>query len=317
MKIPVLVLFAPTATGKTALALKLFGKGSLSFFNGKCELISADSMQVYRGFDIGTAKPTLEEQSQLVHHLIDIKNMDEQFTACDFVSSADKLCEDIFNRGYIPLVAGGTGFYIRNFLLGMPETPPSDEKVKESLKRRLEREGVQALYDELLKVDGESASKIDRNDAFRIIRSLEIFLITGKPRSSFEMPSRLREKYDFLILVLEKERKVLYERINLRVEQMFNQGLEQEVRKLVEKGASRQMPAMQAIGYRQWLDYPVWDSETVERIKSDIQHDSRKYAKKQCTFMKNIPGAVYLNADDEDRLFEEVSHKIHEFMANL
>lgn len=312
MKIPVIVLFAPTATGKTALALRLFGKSSHSFFKDKCELISADSMQVYRGLDIGTAKPSLEEQKELVHHLIDVRNMDEQWTAADFVQESDRLCAEIFARKRIPLIAGGTGFYIRNFILGMPKTPPSDENIKLKLSSRLESEGLQSLYKELCSVDSESALKINKNDAFRILRALEIFYLTGKPRSDFCKPSLPRNEYEFLILILERNRDILYERINERVCKMFDDGLQSEINELKAKGARKDFPAMQAIGYSQWFEY-----DDVEVIKERIQHDSRKYAKKQWTFMKNIPGAVFLDANDSDKLYESVQNKIQEFIDKI
>ena len=146
MRIPVIVLFAPTASGKTALAINLFGKSSHSFFKGRCELISADSMQVYKGLDIGTAKPTSEEKTELPHHLVDLYQPNEQFSVADFVNLCDEKCRELYSRGIIPLVAGGTGFYIRNFILGLPKTPESDPKIREQLKNRIEKDGNQILY---------------------------------------------------------------------------------------------------------------------------------------------------------------------------
>ncbi|MBD5411503.1 MAG: tRNA (adenosine(37)-N6)-dimethylallyltransferase MiaA [Treponema sp.] len=310
MRIPVVVLFAPTATGKTAVALKIFGAGGRSFFNGRAELISADSMQAYRGLNIGTAKPTALEMERLPHHLIDIHNFDEQYTVAEFVERADALCRDIWMRGKIPLVAGGTGFYIRNFLLGMPETPPSDEKVRCELRARAEKWGREAMFKELCKVDSISAKKINPNDEYRILRALEIFSISGKPRSDFTSSNTLRDAFDFITIILERSRPSLYERINARVDAMFEMGFESEVRNLISKGATKDMPGMQAIGYREWFEFA---GEGVEKIKEEIKHSSRKYAKKQYTFTKGIPNAFFICTDNED----EMVFKIEEHLMSL
>ncbi|HAH63674.1 MAG TPA: tRNA (adenosine(37)-N6)-dimethylallyltransferase MiaA, partial [Treponema sp.] len=227
-KIPVLVLFAPTATGKTALLRTLFAEGSLSFFKGKAEIVSADSMQVYRGMNIGTAKPDSALLSVLPHHLIDICSPREQFSVADFVARADSACAEIYSRGKIPVVAGGTGFYIRAFLLGLPETPDADENVRAELRRRMEAEGPAELYAELRTLDPESAAVIHEHDRYRIQRALEVYAATGRPRSSFRKRVGLRERYAFCTLILSMERKMLYERINQRVDGMFDEGLEQE-----------------------------------------------------------------------------------------
>lgn len=306
MRIPVVVLFAPTASGKTALSIKLFGKSSLFCFKGRAELVSADSMQVYKGLDIGTAKPDENEKNELPHHLIDILEPDEQFSVADFVSMADSCCREIYGRGKIPLVAGGTGFYIRNFIMGLPETPVSDEKIRNSLKERIKNEGNEALYAELKSVDAESAAKINVNDGYRICRALEVFYSTGKPRSSFKISSKMREKYDFKVIVLEAERAKLYEKINFRVEKMFERGLAGEVRALYEKGFGKSAPGMQAIGYREWfLDDGSLRSD-VDNVMQEIKRDSRKYAKKQYTYISGIPGALKIDASDEEKMIFEV-----------
>ena len=306
MRIPVVVLFAPTASGKTALSIKLFGKSSLFCFKGRAELVSADSMQVYKGLDIGTAKPDENEKNELPHHLIDILEPDEQFSVADFVSMADSCCREIYGRGKIPLVAGGTGFYIRNFIMGLPETPVSDEKIRNSLKERIKNEGNEALYAELESVDAESAAKINVNDGYRICRALEVFYSTGKPRSSFKISSKMRENYDFKVIVLEAERAKLYEKINFRVEKMFERGLAGEVRALYEKGFGKSAPGMQAIGYREWfLDDGSLRSD-VENVIQEIKRDSRKYAKKQYTYISGIPGALKIDASDEEKMIFEV-----------
>lgn len=310
MRIPVVVIFAPTASGKTALAIKLFGKSSLSCFKGRAELISADSMQVYKGLDIGTAKPDPAEKSELAHHLVDVFNPDSQFSVADFVSMADRCCSEIYSRGKIPLVAGGTGFYIRNFILGLPETPVSNEKIRNQLKERLKKEGNESLYAELSAVDPESALKINVNDGYRICRALEVFYSTGKKRSSFKVGAEMRELYDFKVLVLETERAALYEKINLRVVKMFENGLEEEVRSLYASGFGKSSPGMQAIGYREWFFEDGTLRSDSDNVLREIQRDSRKYAKKQYTFMADIPGAVKIDASDEEKMFIEVQKNL-------
>ncbi len=311
------MLFAPTASGKTALSIKLFGKSSLSCFKDKAELISADSMQVYKGLDIGTAKPDENERKELKHHLIDILEPDCQFSVADFVSRADSCCSEIFSRGKIPLVAGGTGFYIRNFILGLPETPVSDEKIRNQLKERIKKEGKEILYAELKSVDPESAAKINVNDEYRICRALEVFYSTGKPRSSFKMSTKMRENFNFKVLILETPREKLYERINLRVEKMFENGLEQEIHSLYKKGFGKSAPGMQAIGYREWfLEDGTLRSDS-EQVLLEIQHDSRKYAKKQYTFMADIPGAVKIDASDDEKMYLEVQRNLKQYFEEI
>ena len=253
-KIPVIVIFAPTASGKTALTKELFSKQG-SHFILNAEVISADSQAVYKGMDIGTAKPEPELQKILPHHLINILNPDQQYNVSDFLDQADQLCQDIYSRGKIPVVCGGTGFYIRSFLYGIPKTPESDEALRNQLKERIQKEGNAALYEELKKIDPQSAKKIHPNDSYRICRALEVYYLSGKTRSDFAITPTLRPQYDFTFIVLDPPREVLYERINQRVDQMISQGLEQEVKSLLAQGYTKDSPAMKAIGYQEWFQY--------------------------------------------------------------
>lgn len=286
-KIPAIVIFAPTATGKTALTVKLFGKGSHSFFKDKAEIISADSMAVYKYMNIGTAKPDKNLTDQIPHHLIDLVTPDIQFSVSDFVERADEAAGGIFEKGKIPVIAGGTGFYIRNFLLGLPDTPESNPEIRNNLKSELEKSGLDFMYEKLKLVDPQSAEKINPNDAYRILRALEVFYLTGKPRSSFELSEKLRDRYDFITIILERDREDLYKRIDTRIDEMFSQGLCEEVESLKKMGYTKEMPGMQAIGYREFF----MDLKSEEEIKEKIKHDSHKYAKKQYVFMKGIPNA--------------------------
>lgn len=303
--IPVLVIFAPTATGKTSLAEKLFAKDADSAFAGKAEVISADSMQVYRGMDIGTAKPDAAFLSRLPHHLIDIYSPHEQYGAGEFVRMADECCRDIYSRGKIPLVMGGTAFYIRNFMYGLPPTPTANETVRQKIDNRMKIEGADVLYNELTQKDPISAARIDIHDEYRIKRALEVYETSGKPLSSYAISEKYRQGYKFLVFSLERDREELYNRINERVIQMFDAGLVQEVQSLIKEGYTANDPGMQAIGYREFF-IPHNDESDVVRM---IQRDSRRYAKRQVTFFKPLNDVCHIDADD----IPEISTKISDF----
>lgn len=284
-KIPVLVLFAPTASGKTDLLLSLFAN------KDEARVISADSMQVYREMNVGTAKPTPAEQKILPHHLIDIKNPDEQYSVAEFVDRADSLCKSLYAEGKLPIICGGTGFYIRAFLLGLPSTPASDPAARKALQEELLERGPAEMWKKLLSLDPDSAKKIDPKDSYRVLRALEIVLSTGKPRAAFAQSLKLREQYDFTTIILERDRDDLYKRIEARVDKMFQAGLEAEARDLMAR-YKKEDPGMQAIGYREFFETDAGGPPlSVEEIKERIKRDSKKYAKKQYVFTRGIPGA--------------------------
>lgn len=287
-KLPVIVIFAPTASGKTALTRELFAPGG-SHFILNAEIISADSQAVYKGMDIGTAKPEQELRAILPHHLVDILTPNQQFNVSDFVDAADRACSDIAARGKTPVVCGGTGFYIRNFLYGVAPTPVSDPELRERLKSRIKTEGNEALYKELKEIDPQSAERIHPNDAYRICRALEVYYLSGKTRTDFAIDTKLRPQYDFTFIVLEPPREVLYQRIEERVYQMIEQGLEQEVKSLLSAGYTKDSPGLKAIGYHEWFEY-----QDKEKVRQAIIHNTRKYAKKQYTYIHDIPGSLVI-----------------------
>lgn len=297
-KIPVIVFFAPTATGKTALTLELFGSGSLFDFKNKTEILSCDSQAVYKYFDIGTAKPTPEERAAVPYHLVDFADPAIQFGLGEFMEEADRLCGEIWSRKNVPVLCGGTGFYARNFILGAPTTPESDEKIRVHIKEKLAELGKESLYAELKIVDPLSARKININDEYRICRALEVFYTSGKPLSSYALPDVPRSQYEFLTIILNRDKDDLYRRIDLRVEKMFEEGLAEEIEKLKSMGYTKDTPAMKAIGYSEFFI----DGLSVDQVKEKIKNDSHHYAKKQYTFMRGIPGAVTVDADDKDRV---------------
>ena len=309
-RIPVLVIFAPTASGKTALTRELFSPAG-SHFILKAEVISADSQAVYKGMDIGTAKPEPSFCKEIPHHMIDLVSPDCQFSVSDFVERADILCRDIYQRGKLPLVCGGTGFYIRNFLFGLPSTPKSDEKIRNQLKERIEKEGNQVLYEELCRIDPESASKIHVNDAYRICRALEVFYTTGKKRSESQLSVKLRDIYDFCFIVLEPERELLFERIRKRVDLMFEDGLRGEVENLIKAGYTKESPGMKAIGYSEFFDQSLNCDE--EKIREAIKHHSCKYAKKQYTYIRDIPESKVIRYNAMEMDLQKIADLIGNF----
>ena len=314
----VLVLFGPTASGKTGVLQRLFTGGSAPC---KAEIISADSMQVYRGMDIGTAKPLPEEREKLPHHLIDIRNPDEQFNAGDFVRLAGEAVIDIAGRGALPVVSGGTGFYLKNFILGLPEAPPSDASVRAAIREELRQTGAAPLREELARFDPISAERIHLNDEYRLLRAVEVLRVSGAPLSSFKLTGSGRPQFDFLVIGLFRPREVLYRRIDERCAAMFSQGLPGEVRTLYEAGYTPRDPGLRAIGYREFFveEGPAADEPVGFRLSKDlagvqelISRNSRRYAKRQITFFASLPNAQWIQAgaDDEDtalRLAEKLN----------
>ncbi|MBO4729310.1 MAG: tRNA (adenosine(37)-N6)-dimethylallyltransferase MiaA [Spirochaetaceae bacterium] len=320
MKIPVLVLFGPTASGKTALVERLFSADAQSVFAGKAEIISADSMQIYKGMNIGTATPCGDELKKLPHNLINLYNPDEQFGAGVFVSSADEAAKAIYARGKLPVLAGGTAFYIKNFLYGLPVTPESDEDTRRRVKEQMKTLGAEAMHKKLSEVDPVSAARIHVNDEYRIVRALEVYASTGRPLSSFILSETLRGQYDFCVIAIERPRDELYERINRRVEKMMQDGLKQEFDALIDAGYKAEDPGMQAIGYREFFmvaskhNVPPKDAP-LDEVTALIQHDSRKYAKRQMTFFKSIGCAKWIAAADTDAFEREVTAFYRKFFG--
>ncbi|MDR0784960.1 MAG: tRNA (adenosine(37)-N6)-dimethylallyltransferase MiaA [Treponema sp.] len=286
-----MVLFGPTASGKTDALGRIF----TSF---QVEVVSADSMQVYRGMDIGTAKPSPQLQALIPHHLIDILEPDKEFNAGDFVHLADAAVRDIASRGKLPVVSGGTGFYLKNFTQGLPTTPPSDADVRAQLKAELQRGGIEPLIRELADRDAVSAERIHLNDSYRLIRALEVLRLTGKPLSSFAISEKTRKGFDFLLIELERPRDELYKRIDARCAQMFKDGLAEEVHGLFKKYGP-DAPGMKAIGYREFLQNGQFRTDFGE-IQALVARNSRRYAKRQITFFATLPGVTRFNADDAE-----------------
>ena len=302
-KPPALILFGPTASGKTGILMELFNAaGGL-----QAEVVSADSMQVYRGMDIGTAKPSATEQKRLPHHLIDIRDPSEQFNVGDFVRLADEACLQIADRGKLPVVSGGTGFYLKNFIMGLSEAPPSSEEIRAALKQELREKGAAALMEELAAADPVSAERIHINDEYRLTRALEVFRSCGCPLSSFEVAAaEKRDCFRFIIVGISRPSEELYRRINLRCQEMFRRGLPAEVRSLYEAGYTPNDPGLRAIGYREFFvenfERPgEWQlSRDIDGVQALAAQNSRRYAKRQVTFFAGIPNVKWIECGKDE-----------------
>ena len=304
-KLPVILIFGPTAVGKTDLLFRLF--------RGKTEIINADSMQVYKGMDVGTAKPSPGLLKALPHHLINIVSPSEQFDVGNFVNHANKLVPEILGRGKVPVISGGTAFYFKHFLYGLPKVPKSDPAIREKWGELCKQEGISSLYRKLKRVDPSSAERIKPEDEYRVQRALEVWDQTGTPLSSFPIPDTLRDDIDPLIIGLDRERGELYKRIDLRVEIMFRQGLLSEFRDLLKQGYDEDSPGLQAIGYREIFLFQRNGCLRLKDIKELIARNTRRYAKRQITFFRKIPEVRWFHPDDEKlpMMFEEFIGTFH------
>ena len=278
-KIKILAIVGPTASGKTAVAVELAKR-----LDG--EVISCDSMQIYRRMDIGTAKPTAEETCGIVHHLIDAVEPNVPFSCAEYVTRAAEAVKDITARGKLPILCGGTGLYLDRFLCGEMEETHADQTLRDSLFAYAEREGIEALHARLLAVDPESAQAIHPNNVKRVVRALEIYEQTGIPKSEFDRRSQVVESpYDATVIGLfYPHREVLYERINRRVDSMLADGLLEETQRLLDEGVfSVNQTAAQAIGYKELLGY-LDGKETLTEASENLKTATRRYAKRQLTW---------------------------------
>ncbi|MCL2793325.1 MAG: tRNA (adenosine(37)-N6)-dimethylallyltransferase MiaA [Spirochaetaceae bacterium] len=308
--IPVIVVFGPTSVGKTDFLLNL---SKIS------EIINIDSLQVYKYMNIGTAKPGAGTLSQIKHHLIDFLDPNEEFNTGDFVHEADKLCFEVFSRDKIPVISGGNAFFLINFIKGLPATPKCNPIVRKKVEEELKNKGIEELSCKLEKIDPDYFSKISKNDTYRITRALEIYYSTGKTVSYFKIPEKPRECYNFLFIGLIREKEELHERINRRVDLMFENGLYEEFLKLRKMGYGSSSPGMGAIGYKEFfeldneqsVEWQPGDKQLgLDDIKELIKKNTRQYAKRQITFFKKIDNVIWENPDN----FSAIFHKVEEFL---
>jgi len=278
-KIPLIAIVGPTATGKSRLGILLAEK-----IGG--EIVSADSMQVYRFMDIGTAKPSREERERVRHHFIDIIDPDEYYSAGLYSQQSEEVIKDIWERGRFPILVGGSGLYVRAAIDGLfPDEGAGSNPVRAELKRRLEREGPEKLYEELVAVDPETAQRLSPKDGLRVCRALEVFHRTGKPISWWQKEMRVNKPYRVFMFGLWMDRKLLYERINERVDEFIRKGLVEEVENLMERGYSKELPSMQGLGYKEIIGYLEGLYPLDEAIRL-IKRNTRRFAKRQFTWFK-------------------------------
>ncbi|MGE5663563.1 MAG: tRNA (adenosine(37)-N6)-dimethylallyltransferase MiaA [Deltaproteobacteria bacterium] len=295
-----LVLSGPTASGKTALALAMARRFPL-------EIVNADSVQVYRGMDIGSGKPTAGERGAVPHHLIDVADPDEDYSAGRFVAESEAAIRAILARGRIPLVAGGTGMYIRALRKGL-DPLPADPAVRARLNRRWEEEGGSALHAELGRIDPDAAERIHPADRVRVVRALEISAIAGRPASALRVSWAGAGRYTVLFLALDPGREATYGRIDRRVDAMFRHGFVEEVRGLLGRGYGPELKPMGALGYRHVAAHLIRGVSLAETVDA-MKRDTRRYAKRQMTWLLREPDAVWLRRDPPVEYASELARK--------
>jgi len=290
-QIPLLVICGPTASGKTGLALQLAKHFPL-------EIISADSRQVYRYMDIGTAKASVEEQALVPQHMLDLINPDQEFSVADYVDLARPLIEQIDQRGKLPCVVGGTGLYIRALIGGLAPLPGADPALRRILHAREEQSGSGTLHRELQKIDPLAAEKIHPNNLIRIVRALEIATLSGRKMSDLHADHRFADQpYRVLEIAPYSSREELFQRIGLRAEQMLKEGLVAEVQGLVAR-YSAEMKTLQTLGYREVLEF-LAGRVSREQLLENIRQHTRQYAKRQLTWFRKDPEIIWVDSSTE------------------
>jgi len=283
-----IIICGPTGIGKTALAIDL-----AQAFQG--EIVGADSMQVYRLMDIGTAKPTPDERATVVHHMVDIVDPDADFDAETYAQSALEIIASLTDRQILPVVAGGTGLYIKALEYGLFDAPPMDTALRDRLHTEARKSGPEALLQRLKQADSITAAKVHPNDTYRIVRALEVFELTGLPMSAMQHTHQFRQKrLDTLKLGLKMERQALYDRIDRRVDRMIADGLLDEVRGLLAAGYRAGLKSMQSIGYRHMTDYLEGRLNWARAVET-LKRDTRRYAKRQFTWFRADNAIIWID----------------------
>lgn len=301
--LPIILLAGPTGVGKTDLSLELAESIGT-------DIVNADSMQIYRHMDIGTAKPTPLERARVPHHLLDIVDPDESFDAGRYLEFAGPVIDRLHSERKIPLVVGGTGLYMKVLTKSICPAAPGDPVVREALGEELEKSGLSWLYEELLRVDPASAGRIHPNDRQRILRALEVYRTSGTALSVWQAKHCFAETlYPSIKVFLFRERDELYERINRRVLAMLDQGLEAEVRRLLEMGYGPDLKSMQSLGYKEMTRFLAGKCTLSEAIAS-IQQETRHYAKRQMTWFRADPEFKWFNAEDRRGVIGWVEERV-------
>ena len=287
----VIVICGPTASGKTALSIELAKK-----ING--EIVSCDSMQIYKDMDIGTAKPTVEEMQGIKHYLIGHVSPEQRYSVADYKKDAKKAIKEIIEKGKMPIIVGGTGLYLDSLIYEIEyQDIEFDEDYRNQLEKEVEEKGLEVLYEKAKAIDEEAVKKISPTDKKRILRILEIYHATGKTKTEQEIESRKKEvEFDYKVFALDWDRQKLYERINKRVDIMMEQGLIEEVKQILKKYDTFPT-AMQGLGYKEVVDY-LKGNLTKEEMIEKIKMETRRYAKRQLTWFRKNKQTIWLNAEE-------------------
>jgi tRNA dimethylallyltransferase len=301
----IIVIAGPTASGKTSIGIELAMR-----FNG--EVVSADSMQVYRKMDIGTAKPGIMEQKGIRHHMLDVADPDQEFNAAIYASMASSIIRDIHRRKKNCIIVGGTGLYIKSLVYGLMPCPPADHKLRELLRSQCLKHGSEKLYRELERTDHKYAAKIHPNDTLRIIRAIEIIRLTGlAPSVLAAKQNQKKARYNLLGLFLHTDRQNLYRNIDTRADYMIEAGLLKETEELLEQGYSPDLKPLKSLGYRHMVNYlrGVW---SLDEAIQNLKRDTRRYAKRQITWFRADQKMIWTDPNDIDKAAE----KIKAFLAD-
>lgn len=292
----IIIIAGPTASGKSKLAIEVAKKLH-------SEIISCDSMQIYKYMDVGTAKIMEDEMQGIKHHMINIVNPDEEYSVSDYAKEAKAIIDDMHKKNMIPIICGGTGLYIDALLYPL-QFGAKDDAVRERLQEEYEKHGANYMHDKLKAIDPKEAEKVHANNVKRVLRALEIYELTGKTKS--EQDDREKElNYDALLICLNPDRDELYERINDRVEDMFDNKLEIEVQDLVNMGYNFNLQSMQAIGYKEFRDF-ISDRKSLEEVKEEIKTNSRHYAKRQITWFKRYDFCKFFEPNDKENIYKAI-----------
>ncbi len=295
-----IVLLGPTSVGKTRLSLEIARKL-------QCEIISGDSMQVYRGMDIGTAKATPDERRMISHHLIDIREPDQPFSVTEFRDLAGNAVKEILDRRHIPFIVGGTGLYIEAFCYGFEFSEGGmDERFRQEQAEYAEQNGIEALHNKLILVDPESAERIHPNNLRRVIRALEIVHMTGQTMTQSLEAQKRQSPYDLCLIGLTMDRELLYERIEQRIDIMLDQGLIQEVQFLLAKGYNRNMVAMQGLGYKEIIGY-LEDEYSLAEAVAMLKQSTRRYAKRQMSWFRHMKDIQWVDVTESANFYAHLN----------
>lgn len=303
IKPKVIVICGPTASGKTSLSIELAKQ-----ING--EIISADSMQIYKDMDIGTAKPSTEEMQGIKHYLLDFVPPEERYSVAQYKIDAKKAIKEILEKGKVPIIVGGTGLYVDSLIYEIEYNDIKlDEEYRNKLEEIAEKQGLEVLYKKAQEIDPQAMQKISANDKKRIMRVIEIYKATGKTKTEQEIESRKKPvEYDYKVFAINWERETLYQRINKRVDIMFEKGLLEEVKNLKAMGLTDDMQSMKGIGYKEVLYY-LDGKISLEQCIEMIKQGSRNYAKRQLTWFRKDPRAIFIDKDTFSSE-EDISSKI-------